>query len=109
MIDRLASAAFGAVWGALIGAILVWLHGVYSQTLGPATTDIDAQRWIAGSALFFAALGLVFNLGIGSIIGSALNALLRFETFEDQSTVSGLLKGAVLVLVVLCLLWALHV
>ena len=101
----MASALFGAVWGALIGGMLAWLLGVYSQTLGAATMYVNARNWITGSAILFAMLGLIFNLGIGSIVGSVLNAIFQFESAENRSVAPSWLANTLLFIVVCFLMW----
>ena len=105
MNERLASALFGAVWGALIGGILAWLLGVYSPTLGAATMFVNARNWISGSAILFAMLGLIFNAGVGSIIGSVLNAIFQFESAENRAVAPSWLANTLLFIAVCFLMW----
>jgi hypothetical protein len=103
--ERLASALFGAVWGALIGGILSWLLGVYSQTLGTATIAIDARSWIEGTAILFALLGFLFNVGIGTIVGMVLNAIFQLESAEERSIFPGWVANALLIMASCVLIW----
>ena len=105
MKERLASALFGAVWGALIGGILSWLLGVYSQTLGAATMSISARSWVGGTAILFAFLGFLFNVGIGTIVGVVLNAIFQFESADERSILPGWIANALLIMAACFLIW----
>ncbi|WP_293935950.1 hypothetical protein [Iodobacter sp.] len=82
--ERLASAFIGAIFGAVIGFIMAWLLGVYSQTLGPGQVHVSIAKWIGTSACIFALIGLLIGQHIATMIGNALTALLEFETIGDN-------------------------
>lgn len=84
MSERLFSALFGAFWGALIGAALSWLFGIYSNRMGPSFMPVDARHWGGAGALFFALMGLLFNAGVGTLIGVAIDLIFRFENVDHR-------------------------
>lgn len=77
--ERITSSVLGAIFGALIGFILFWLLGVFSQTLGPGQVHGEFENWIGTSAAIFAFVGFLFGRHIGTLLGNILNALFQFE------------------------------
>jgi hypothetical protein len=100
--ERLVSAALGAVFGAIIGFVLAWLFGVYSQTMGSGSMSVQIRYWIAGGAGGFALLGFIVGSDAGTLIGTVFGALLDFE---DQNSGSRAWPVVVVLLVVLALWW----
>ena len=77
--DRIASGAVGAVIGAALGLVLLWLLGVYSNTLGPASIHVSVVKWLFSAATIFALVGFVFGPVVGTILGAVISAVFRFE------------------------------
>ena len=97
--ERIAAAFFGAVFGALIGLILVWLFGVYSQSMGPGRFVPDAVRWVAASSGFFALIGLIVGSHVGTALGWALSAIFEAERERNDFEVPTWLAIALVVAV----------
>ncbi len=79
LTDRLTYAALGAAFGAVIGFILFWLLGVYSNTLGPTGLVRTPAKPIALVAAAFAAIGFIFGPSVGTAIGNTIAAIFEFE------------------------------
>lgn len=101
--DRLAAAAVGAFFGAIVGFALAWMLGVYSRTLGPSHLPVDLARWIGLSALGFAAVGLVLGPFVGTLLGLVFRGLYEFERIEDRAPAGRVV--VVLLLVVGAVWW----
>jgi hypothetical protein len=79
LTDRLQYAALGAAFGAVIGFILFWLIGVYSNTLVPTGFVSTPAKLIAVVVAGFAAIGFIFGPYIGTAIGNTIAAIFEFE------------------------------
>ncbi len=77
--ERVASAVVGAMLGAVVGGILVWLFGVYSQNMGQGRIKPDAARWIMGCSAAFAFVGLVIGSHVGTALGIVFSAIHETE------------------------------
>jgi len=88
--ERITAAFLGVFFGALIGFILSWLLGVYSQTLGAGKVPIEFANWIGLSALFFAFLGFITGRHLGTFVGNVLNALFQFEDQRNYAFLDSL-------------------
>ena len=82
--ERVTSACIGALFGALIGAALVWLWGVYSQTLGPGHGVAHPVQWVLTMAAALAAYGFVRGSHVGSLVGDILSGLFEFERQDRE-------------------------
>ena len=82
--ERATSACIGALFGGLIGAVLVWLWGVYSQTLGPGHGVAHPVHWVLSAAAALAAYGFVRGSHVGSLIGDILSGLFEFERQDRE-------------------------
>lgn len=80
--ERASSACIGALFGAGIGAALVWLFGVFSQRMGPGRYIGDPLAWILWPAGVLAVCGFLMGSQVGSLIGSILSGLLAFESAD---------------------------
>ena len=89
--ERITSAVLGSLFGALIGLILTWLFGVFSQTLGVGKVQTDFDQWLGLSALVFALLGFIFGRRLGTFVGHVLNALFQFEDQRNYEYLNRLL------------------
>jgi hypothetical protein len=83
--DRLSAAAVGLFFGAIIGFALAWLIGVYSNTLGPSSTPVDLKHWVGYCAVGFGAVGLIFGPFVGTLLGSVISGIYRFERAEEEA------------------------
>lgn len=83
--DRVSAAAVGLFFGAIIGFALAWLTGVYSNRLGPSDTPVDFKHWVAYCALGFGAVGLVLGPFVGTLLGSVISGIFRFEQTETSN------------------------
>jgi hypothetical protein len=104
LADRLVSAALGALFGAIIGAVLVWLFGVYSQNLGSARTVIDGKLWILVSTAGFAFAGLLVGPNLGSFVGTVFDALYQFENTSEERQ-PGWVVAAILIVLAIAGWW----
>jgi hypothetical protein len=77
--DRLVSGVLGLLFGAMIGFVLSWLFGVYSNTMGPSRMAVDMWQWVKTSAIVFCVLGLVTGPDAGTTIGNVIAAIFEFE------------------------------
>jgi high-affinity Fe2+/Pb2+ permease len=98
LFDRLTTALTAAIFGALLGAVMAWLFGAYSQTMGSSRMFVMASDWIFGGAALFAILGFVLKEDAGTIVGEFINAIFQFER-ADQSFEVGWV-GALVALVI---------
>jgi hypothetical protein len=105
--ERLSSAGFSALFGLLIGAILTWLLGVYSQTLGPSDIDLNAKHLIFGTSAVFALLGFILGSNVGTIIGSAFSWLYEFERQDHEFGLPTWLKFLVITFIAIGIFWLL--
>jgi hypothetical protein len=105
---RIISAAIGSIFGAIIGFILAWLLGVYSQTLGSGEVHTNLAKWVGIGAVFFGALGFIVDEHIGTIIGHVLNALFQFEDQRNYEFGGWFIWTLVIVLLVGGWLWFKH-
>ena len=80
--DRLVAGAVSAVLGALIGCVLAWIFGVYSNTMGAAGSAIDFMQWALWSAGFFGLIGLLLGSHAGAVVGTFISGVLAFEGAE---------------------------
>lgn len=103
--ERVASAAFGALFGAIIGAALVWLLGVYSQTLGPSRRVLDGSDWILGTSAVFALLGFLLGSHVGTVVGGVISGLIEFERQDRNPEVPTWLVVVVLVGAAVATVW----
>ena len=103
--ERLASAAFGLCIGALIGVVLAWLLGVYSHTLGPATSDFSVFKLVSLTSLFFGVIGLLFGTSVGSALGTTIALILETERQSSNPELPRWLVVSVLALVVAAVWW----
>jgi len=85
--DRIASAFVGAVVGVLIGLVLAWLLGVYSNTLGPSQLVFGVPSFVLKVSATFALLGLVLGPHVGTLLGNVISLIFAFETFERRDDV----------------------
>ncbi|MBX3618932.1 MAG: hypothetical protein KF891_02900 [Rhizobacter sp.] len=83
--DRLSAAAVGLFFGGVIGFGLAWLTGVYSNTLGPSSTQVDVKHWVGFCAIGFGAVGLIFGPFVGTLLGSVISGIFRFERAEEEA------------------------
>ena len=77
--ERLVSCAVSAILGALIGGVLAWLFGVYSNTMGAASGAIDFTQWVLWSAAAFGLVGLLLGPDAGTILGTVISGIFVFE------------------------------
>ena len=84
--ERVASAFFGAIIGGIVGCVLAWLLGVYSNTLGPSSISLSFSHWVVGSSIIFALLGFVLGRSIGSLLGDVINGIYVFERGDDGTS-----------------------
>jgi len=77
--ERIASGFVGLFIGAVIGAALAWLLGVYSHTLGTARISVSALNFVLGTALIFCAAGVLFGSYVGTLLGSTVALLFEVE------------------------------
>ena len=82
--DRLSAAAVGLFFGAIIGFALAWLIGVYSNTLGPSNTPVDFKHWVGLCAIGFGIVGLMLGPFVGTLLGSAISGIFKFEQAEES-------------------------
>ena len=101
--DRLSAAAVGLFFGGIIGFALAWLIGVYSNTLGPSGTAVDFKHWVGFCAIGFGIVGLIFGPFVGTLLGSVISGIFKFEQTED-STPTWLL--VLILLVVVAAVWS---
>jgi hypothetical protein len=99
--ERITSAFIGAFFGALIGLILSWLLGIYSQTLGEGKVPIEFTNLLGVSALFFAIFGFITGRHLGTFVGNVLNALFQFEDQRNYEFLNSLFL-IVLALIFIC-------
>jgi drug/metabolite transporter (DMT)-like permease len=91
--ERLVSAILGVLFGAVIGAILVWLLGVYSHSLPTSPTALDVRYWIAMPAIAFGLVGLIFGSAVGTVIGTVFSALFESEQERGSTPVTWVVAG----------------
>ena len=89
--ERITSAVLGAFFGALVGFILFWLLGVFSQTLGPGQVQGEFEKWLSTGAAIFGFVGFIFGRHIGTLLGNILNALFQFEDQRNYEFLNGFL------------------
>jgi NhaP-type Na+/H+ or K+/H+ antiporter len=79
-VDRITYAAFGAVFGCLLGLVCWWLYGLAMSRhfTGPRLLPA-ALPWMKVFAGVFAAIGFIFKDKVGSAIGGLLAGILNFE------------------------------
>lgn len=83
--DRLSAAAVGLFFGGIIGFALAWLVGIYSNTLGPSSTPVDFKRWVGLCGIGFGMVGLIFGPFVGTLLGSVISGIYKFEQAEDHA------------------------
>jgi len=98
--ERITSAVLGALFGALIGFILFWLLGVFSQTLGPGQLRGEFEQWLSTGAVIFALLGFILGRHIGTLAGNLLNALFQFEDQRNYEFLNWFLLIALALLLI---------
>ena len=103
--DRVSASAVGLFFGAIIGFVLAWLLGVYSSTLGPSSTPVDFKHWVGFCALGFGVVGLLFGPFVGSLLGSVISGMFRFEGADEEEAPAWLLV-LVLCAVVAAVWWS---
>lgn len=102
--ERLASAVFGGVLGALLGGLCWWLYGLaYSLRFHGPGIDPALRHWLVGMGGSFALLGLVLGARVADWLGDALSAIisLEWDTQPAQHTLVLVLALGLLV----ALLW----
>ena len=103
--ERVVSALLAGVFGAVLGAVLAWLLGIYSNTLGPAFMEVSFAQWVGGGAVVFAVLGAVFGTAMGGFIGDCISAIVAFERLDGDRNPWWIIL-ALIVGVVIFLVWA---
>jgi hypothetical protein len=81
--ERITAAVLGALFGAAIGAVLAWLAGVFSGTLGVAFMEVSFAWWALAGAAFFGLLGAVFGVSVGTLVGRVIGWIFQFEKLFD--------------------------
>jgi purine-cytosine permease-like protein len=104
--DRVASAFVGTVVGAIVGACLSWLLGVYSNTLGPSQVGVNVAKMTGAVVAFFAIIGFAFGPSVGTALGNTISAIFEFERVGDGD-VPGWIVVLVLAGVALGVWWVL--
>ncbi|TWO72023.1 hypothetical protein FN976_04695 [Caenimonas sedimenti] len=83
--ERVICALVAAVFGAVLGAVVAWLLGVFSATLGTAFMDVSFSKCIAAGAMAFALLGAILGTSMGTFVGHAISAIFHFERLESST------------------------
>lgn len=81
LADRLVSAAFGGVVGAVAAFVLVLLLRGASAYVAHDDFAPSFAHWTAGGALLFAGLGFVLGPRAASLLGSAISAVWTAEAW----------------------------
>lgn len=106
LIERLTFAALGTFFGALVGVLLWFLYDYgASLRLWPPEIHLGLRVWCMGFAGVFALVGLVLGAETGTVIGSILSVIFRFESYEDMQEHSGRLRYFLLALILICAVW----
>jgi hypothetical protein len=81
--ERVTACVLGMLFGAAIGAVLAWLAGIFSGTLGVAFMEVSFASWMLAGAAFFGVLGAVFGVSVGTLIGQVIGWIFGFEKLFD--------------------------
>jgi hypothetical protein len=81
--ERVTAYVLGMLFGAAIGAVLAWLAGIFSGTLGVAFMEVSFASWMLAGAAFFGLLGAFFGVSVGTLVGRVIGWIFRFETLFD--------------------------
>jgi ABC-type uncharacterized transport system permease subunit len=103
--DRLIYALIAALFGAIIGFILAWLFGVYSQRMGVARHLIDWKSWVINTSIIFGVIGLVFKDKAGDAVGGSFASLYKFEDVDNNPQVPTWFAVIFLILVAVSVWW----
>nr|WP_315465920.1 hypothetical protein [uncultured Rhodoferax sp.] len=83
--ERLVAAILGGLWGALAGFLLAAFMSLTAGRVFDAGLLIaNWKSTIAGCATVFAALGLVFGVSIGTLVGSTIHWFFNLVRQDDS-------------------------